>query len=69
MKLEDVIKVLINNGVLLCDYEIKEDNVTRLYPRHLSKHDLRHNKILNDLTMLSLSDVRDELKKSRTPHS
>ena len=69
MKLEDVVKVLIKHGVLLCDYEIKDDNVTRLYHRHLSKHDLRHNEILNDLAMLSLSGVHDELKKGCTPHS
>ena len=64
MKLKDVVKILIKHGVLLCDYEIKLPDVTG-DTSFLGKRAIRHNEILRDLAMLSLSGVRDELKRGR----
>ncbi len=56
MKLKDVVKILIKHDVLLCNHIIEEDNVTRLYPKFLSKHTIKHNDILKDLKSLQYGD-------------
>ena len=50
MKLKDVIKVLIDNKVLLCDYEITQGPGDIC----LSKNVIRHNKILSGLIGLNI---------------
>jgi len=66
MKLADVIKVLIDNGVLLSDCIIRQPyTATGDRPVYLSKHTIRHNLILQSLTNLALSPVCNELAKGQ----
>ena len=66
MKLEDVVKILIKHGVLLCDYEIKLPDVTG-DTSFLGKRAIRHNEILEELESLEL-DAKVKLMEERHGH-
>ncbi len=67
MKFEDVVKILIEHNILLCDYPINKPNITGVIA-HLSKCAIKHNKILEKLKTLDLDDrigivVKSTLKR------
>jgi hypothetical protein len=52
MNKKDVINMLIDHGVLICEQIVKEPNITGLGHYSLSKKAIRHNSILESLDKL-----------------